>query len=49
MFVNIATSDVVPEATSDPAHKVVGSKKKTGSDWHVPYTLASPRDDLDKC
>ena len=48
MFVNVCTSDTVAEATGTPVKEEVGSKKKSGTDWSVPYILSTPRDDLDK-
>lgn len=44
VFINICQSEnVQPAAATDTVHQ-----KKKGQQWSIPYSLASPREDLDK-
>ena len=45
MFVNICQSDTVEPAKSEP---VKDSNGRTGEKWNIPYSLTTPREDLDK-
>ena len=45
MFMNICQSDTVEPAKSEP---VKDSNGRTGEKWNIPYSLTTPREDLDK-
>ncbi len=47
IFINVCHSDVVSPASSTPAQDK--KRKKKGEQWSIPYSLAPPREDTDKC
>lgn len=42
VFINVCQSKSVNEAVATPV------EEKSGDQWMIPYSLAPPRDDLDK-
>lgn len=47
-FINICSNHHISKAWSQFAEREENGKKKSGHQWNIPYSLSTPRDDIDR-
>ncbi|XP_068747684.1 protein kintoun-like [Montipora capricornis] len=47
-FINICSNQHIAKASSQYVNREENGKKKSGHQWHIPYSLSPPRDDIDR-
>ncbi|KAK2562409.1 Protein kintoun, partial [Acropora cervicornis] len=47
-FINICSNHHIAKAWSQFAEREENGKKKSGHQWNIPYSLSTPRDDIDR-